>query len=148
MIPRQRGFTLLELMIVVAIIGILASIAIPNFRAMINKAKRAEVPANVSGIYIAEIAFDAIEDEFLSMSPNPSTPPGKELRDFDPSGTGWNTLGWKPDGQVRGTYSATASVSTFTVYGVADVDGDSVLCQYTASESQAPILRAGDENIY
>jgi type IV pilus assembly protein PilE len=47
---RQRGFTLVELVIVVAIIGLLAAIAYPNYQNSVRKAKRSEVQAEMSEI--------------------------------------------------------------------------------------------------
>src|SRR2546423_15670677 len=56
-IRKSSGFTLIELMIVVAIIGILAAIAIPNFLKFQCKSKQAEAKTNLSGIFTAEKAF-------------------------------------------------------------------------------------------
>lgn len=49
----QRGFTLIELMIVVAIIGILAAVAIPAYQDYITKAKVAKVASAVSAVQTA-----------------------------------------------------------------------------------------------
>lgn len=61
---NKRGFSLVELMIVVAIIGILAAIAIPNFIRFQSKARQAEARASLSAIYAAEKAFLAEWQQF------------------------------------------------------------------------------------
>ena len=47
---KQKGFTLIELMIVVAIIGILAAIAIPRFAQMLEKAREASTKGNIGAL--------------------------------------------------------------------------------------------------
>ncbi|MDG0817771.1 type IV pilin protein [Bdellovibrio svalbardensis] len=55
----QRGFSLVELMVVVAIIGVLASIAIPSINRYIAKARQTEAKTNLSTLYTSEKAFFA-----------------------------------------------------------------------------------------
>lgn len=54
-----KGFSLVELMVVVAIIGILAAVAIPNFQRFQRKAKQSEAKSALGGISSAESAFHA-----------------------------------------------------------------------------------------
>lgn len=54
---RQDGFTLVELMVVVAIIGLLSAVAIPNFKKYQAKAKMSEAKLQLSALYTAETAF-------------------------------------------------------------------------------------------
>jgi prepilin-type N-terminal cleavage/methylation domain-containing protein len=59
------GFTLVEVMIVVAIIGILASVAIPQFLRFSAKAKRTESFAVLSGFDRSQLAYRAASDTFV-----------------------------------------------------------------------------------
>ena len=56
---KQEGFTLIELMIVVAIIGILAAIAIPNFLTYQMKSRQSEAKTNLQAIRTSEVSFQA-----------------------------------------------------------------------------------------
>lgn len=55
----QKGFSLIELMVVVGIIGILAAIAVPNFQRFQAKSRQSEAKANLSGLYTSQKAFYA-----------------------------------------------------------------------------------------
>lgn len=58
-LKRDDGFTLVELMVVVAIIGVLSAVAIPNFKKYQAKAKMSEGKLQLSSIYTAETSFYA-----------------------------------------------------------------------------------------
>ena len=54
---NKKGFTLIELMIVVAIIGILAAIAIPDFLKFQAKAKQSECKTNLGAVFTTQVAY-------------------------------------------------------------------------------------------
>lgn len=144
----RRGYSLVELMIVIAIIGILAAIAIPNYVNMQLKAKRSEVPTNVDGIRTAEIAYRVFYDAFAAASPKPATL-AKEAQEWVVGSDGFSVIGWAPAGAVRGSYEVQANgTSDLLVIGSCDVDGNGAVAQYSATLTVNTTLRSGDENVY
>ncbi|MDX1411394.1 MAG: prepilin-type N-terminal cleavage/methylation domain-containing protein, partial [Nitrospirales bacterium] len=64
-LDRQKGFSLTELMIVVAIIGILATIAIPSFMSYQAKTKQVEAKNNLVAIHTGEVAYFAENNGYV-----------------------------------------------------------------------------------
>ncbi|GEM_PF-658361 len=56
---KRRGFTLMELMIVVTVLGILAAILIPSFRGVTSEAKNAAAKADLRNLKVAVILYQA-----------------------------------------------------------------------------------------
>jgi len=124
---ESRGFTLVEVLIVVAIIGVLAAIAIPSFLKYQLRAKVGEALINVRGLATAEEAFFTEHGYYVSTTaPAPTLiPSGARLMwvgnaDFD-------ELGWAPEGASYFQYLTSADeqgLGRFTIEAAGDVDGD------------------------
>ncbi len=138
---RSKGFTLIELMIVVAIIGILAAIAIPNFIRYQVKAKQAEATTSLKSIYTAQVSYFAETDSYTSV---------------------FTALGWVAESTRRFTYDlggattgnntprvcasdvAATATTTFTAQACGQVDTDPTIDDWIVNESQAVSNRVND----
>lgn len=137
---KREGFSLIELMVVVAIIAFLAMIAVPNFNRFLAKAKRAEAYMNLSSIYAAEKAYYAEHGTYSDLL------------------CGEGSIGWKPEGKTYYTYGfmgadgknnfigtlgasgsllqgSHAGKTGFVAVAAGDIDGDGDVDVITVDES-------------
>jgi len=84
---QERGFTLVELMIVVVIIGVLAAIAIPNFISMTKRAQEGAVKANMHTVQVSMEDFSIQNDGNYAVSAASTTPDGRTLSQVCPGGS-------------------------------------------------------------
>jgi type IV pilus assembly protein PilA len=66
---KSEGFTLVELMVVIVIVGILAAVAIPKFLDASNKAKASEFPTQLTALYTGEMAYNAENGTYAADFP-------------------------------------------------------------------------------
>jgi len=89
---NSKGFTLIELMIVIAIIGILAAIAIPNFIAYRNKAFCSAAESDANNVAAALSDYFAVPNRVNMPDENPETDPDPGLG-MELSGANTGTIG-------------------------------------------------------
>ena len=140
-VRRRQGFTLVELMIVVAIIGVLASVAIPSFRTYQWKAKRSESVTNLGALAQTQNSYRALNDTFFGVAnaepgsslAAPNDVPSERQRSSASIDAAFGPLGWLPEGQVYYDYDANvnglagtgcACRHCFTLSAYGNVDGD------------------------
>lgn len=131
----RSGFTLLELMITVAIIGILATIAIPNFKEWQNRARFSEGFTNLGSLGKTQRAYHAETNRYLGAAPSPADPLGPMPVAWEGTAAPeFNVVGWKPEGQVLFRYDTNASdidagccPGCFTATAYSDIDGNGLV---------------------
>jgi prepilin-type N-terminal cleavage/methylation domain-containing protein len=131
---RRKGFTLLELSVVLSVLGILIALAVPGFRTAILKAKAAEARTVVEAIADAEQRHYRDSGKYLACESSPTLPPGSPAS-FDASRPGWKELGFQIDGPVRYRYEVVLVGTSFKVTAAGDLDGDGVRSTYTLDGS-------------
>jgi type IV pilus assembly protein PilA len=143
----QKGFTLIELMIVVAIIGILAAIAIPNFLQYQMKSRQSEAKTNLQAIKTSEVSFQSERGCYVGIAKEAAQAlavAGTKIAPY-PWGTGQNptvpaAAGWcAAGGTFAGVFTDIGFKATGNVMFVYGVDATTVAAPglYTSTVSCA-----------
>ena len=131
----EAGFTLVELMIVVGIIGLLAAIAVPNFISYQARSRRSEAYVNLAAVARIQSAYHAERGEYFEAGawPNFAAYGGLSTRKMEwdaASEAAYADLGWRPEGWVFYAYDTNAGATNcscttcFTATAAGDVDDD------------------------
>jgi len=104
----ERGFTLIELMIALAIVAILAAVAVPAYQAYVRRSYASEAQKALAEIRAAQESYFATRRVYLAASPNPETLPLGGTEAWNAGLPGWNRegLGVRPARQSRFQYRA------------------------------------------
>ena len=150
----RQNLNLESAVITVAIVGSVFLSGCNRYNEMHLQAKRAEISSNLSSIKEALNTHNAEHGEYVEAAPHPTGASGPGTRPWADGNEGFETIGWRPEGDTRGTYSVSIRQvnsedpqGDFVVTGICDVDGDGVFATYTATKSIDPVM-VTDNDIY
>lgn len=111
---KQRGVTLIELMIVVVIVGILASIAIPAYGRYVMRAKRTDATSALLQIAAAQERF-YLQNNTYSGDPAALGIAGTPDNLYALTITGANAAGYTATATAQGSQAADTDCATFSI---------------------------------
>lgn len=132
---RAEGFTIIELLIVVGIIGLLSAIAVPSFLAYQARSRRSEAYSNLAAVARLQNTYYAERGQFFEAGAWPDYTAHGGLStsrmEWDVlSEAAYDDLGWRPEGAVFYTYESNTGATLctcsvcFTATAAGDVDAD------------------------
>ena len=145
---RKGGFTMIEVMIAVAIIGILAAVSIPAFQNYQNRSRRAEAFANLGAIAQLEKSYFTEYTVYVPVAPQPAVGSPDTKRAWTPlAEAAYGTIGFHPDGAVLYDYGVAVDLAqcpqadcfTAIAYGDANADGQLALIMYAQPNANAQV---------
>lgn len=125
---KQRGFSLIELLIVLVIIGILAGLAIPRYMSYSTKAKQTEAKELLHQIYLTERSYYQTHDEY--WIPEPGTVADKD------NSFAFDSIGVEIMKSARYAYTITGDQDHFIAMATAlRLDDDPAIDQWQIDET-------------
>ena len=122
---NKKGFTLIELMIVVAIIGILAALAIPDFMKMLAKSKQSEAKTNLGAIFTGQVAYHGEKNTYGSTFNMVAwAPEGQNLYNYYMEAQSIATKKGDPNDACNADAGSGATQASFTAVANGNVDND------------------------